>query len=386
MDRPEYWKPVRRVNKKRRKDGSEYEVVRWVARHPTPEGRTKSAGTFDSKSEAAQAIRDAMDKAWGPADAGPARSATVREYVPRWFEDHPRGARSAEAYRSRLNQMLEVVVEGKPIGDWDLRALRYRQANLLIGKLFEQDRSPRGVKNIVSTLQTMTADAVRDEFCEVNPWLGIRISKSDERGKRTAEPRMWTFKQLHEWAAKAPGPIAQAMLRVLIDCGLRHGELLALERDQWVKAGDRYIDQHGKEVLAADPMLLVRHAAWRGRIVQSSAEKNHHRDVPVTPAADRLLREMPRALRSKWLFTTKTGRMWQESNFEHRILHKTNERAGYAPTPREIRRSYVSNLRGMGIDPADLAKVTGHTVETATKFYTLPLEQSHEAIRKAIEG
>lgn len=389
MDRPEYRKPVRRVTKKRRKDGSEYEVVRWVARHPTPDGRTRSAGTFDSRSEAAQAIRDAMDKAWGPADAAaPARSATVRDYVPRWFEDHPRSERSMKVYRSRLKSALEIVVDGKPVGDWDLRELERRQANLVIGKLYEQGREPGGVKTIVRTLQTLTADSIDDGYCGINPWLGIRISKTDTRAKRlAAKPRKWTFKQLHDWAAKAPGPVPHAMLRVLIDCGLRAGELCGLERQHWIKTGEHYIDVDGNQVQAnSGSMLLVRQTAWEGKILPSTDEKNHDRDVPLTPTAERLLQAMPVQLRGKWLFTTQKGHMWRERNFWRRVLEPTAERAGIDPTPREIRRSFVSNLRAEGIDPADVADVSGHTVETAMRSYTLPLKQSHEAIRKAIEG
>ena len=52
--------------------------------------------------------------------------------------------------------------------------------------------------------------------------------------------------------------------------------------------------------------------------------------------------------------------------------------------PHEMRHSYVSHLRAAGVDPADLAQITGQTVETATSVYTKPLGQSMEAIRKAL--
>ena len=78
--------------------------------------------------------------------------------------------------------------------------------------------------------------------------------------------------------------------------------------------------------------------------------------------------------------------MWQPTNFLRRVLTPTRRRSEIDPTPREIRRSWVSNLRAAGIDPADLADVAGHTVETATRAYTMPLKQSHDLIRKAIEG
>jgi integrase len=63
-----------------------------------------------------------------------------------------------------------------------------------------------------------------------------------------------------------------------------------------------------------------------------------------------------------------------------------HEAAGIDPTPHEFRHSAISHLRAAGIDPADLAAMSGHTVETATKHYTHPLGRSFDAARKTIGG
>ena len=44
----------------------------------------------------------------------------------------------------------------------------------------------------------------------------------------------------------------------------------------------------------------------------------------------------------------------------------------------------MTHLRAAGIDPADLAAVTRHDVDTATRHYTQPLGESMEQIREAI--
>ena len=46
--------------------------------------------------------------------------------------------------------------------------------------------------------------------------------------------------------------------------------------------------------------------------------------------------------------------------------------------------SHVSHLRAAGIDPADLADVSGHSLETATARYVHALGRSHEQIRNTI--
>lgn len=54
------------------------------------------------------------------------------------------------------------------------------------------------------------------------------------------------------------------------------------------------------------------------------------------------------------------------------------------PTPHEMRHSWNSNLRAAGIDPADLADVAGHSVETATKHYTHAMRKSFDQIRNTV--
>ena len=44
----------------------------------------------------------------------------------------------------------------------------------------------------------------------------------------------------------------------------------------------------------------------------------------------------------------------------------------------------MTHLRAAGIDPADLAAVAGHTVETATARYTHALGRSDDRIRQVI--
>jgi integrase len=57
---------------------------------------------------------------------------------------------------------------------------------------------------------------------------------------------------------------------------------------------------------------------------------------------------------------------------------------GKACTPQDLRHSWVTHLRAAGIDPADLAEVAGHTVETATARYTHALGRSDDAIRQVL--
>ena len=53
-------------------------------------------------------------------------------------------------------------------------------------------------------------------------------------------------------------------------------------------------------------------------------------------------------------------------------------------TPQDFRHSYVTNLAAAGIDVADLADITGHTVETQHRRYRHALGRSFDRVRDAI--
>lgn len=52
--------------------------------------------------------------------------------------------------------------------------------------------------------------------------------------------------------------------------------------------------------------------------------------------------------------------------------------------PHECRHSYVTHLRAVGVNDADLAEVAGHWVETMLARYTHPVGGSFERVREAI--
>jgi hypothetical protein len=54
--------------------------------------------------------------------------------------------------------------------------------------------------------------------------------------------------------------------------------------------------------------------------------------------------------------------------------------------PQEFRASWESIMRAKGVDPADLAKYAGHSIQTAHARYVQALDRSADQIRKQAEG
>lgn len=150
------------------------------------------------------------------------------------------------------------------------------------------------------------------------------------------------------------------------------------------------------EVLALRPedfdgeTLQVRRTAHEGRILEGTktdhGEEDAGRVVPV-PATPAWLLEAQINLNGpdcKLLFPTLRGRLWRERIFYRDVWKPSQEVAGLDIRPHECRHSYVSHLRGAGVNDADLAEIAGHRVDTLLTHYTHPIGVSFKDVRKAI--
>jgi site-specific recombinase XerD len=55
-----------------------------------------------------------------------------------------------------------------------------------------------------------------------------------------------------------------------------------------------------------------------------------------------------------------------------------------AATPHSFRYSRATHLHAAGIDPADLAAMAGHMISTMQARYVHALNQSYDAVRRAV--
>jgi integrase len=341
--------------------------------------------TFQRKGDAQRAIDEALEGRDRLAIADP---KTLAEYFADWLRLHPRSARTDRTNSDRISYVLDVAIDGLPLGSWLFDDLRRRHVHALVDHMLrDQGRAVRGARNILSALSAMTEDAITDEIAEINPFKGLRLRSNDPRARKPSRRiRIWSFEQMREFAAGGrpevrarttrpaskwgrchPPHDYEALILTPGLTGLRLGELLALRHD----------DYQGE-------MLRVGATAHEGKLIGSSEQKNHDRVVPVPPSLSALIAELDADSSSCFLFPTPTGRMWRERNFYRDVWQPARLATGLDPTPHEFRHSYVSHLRAAGIDDADLAQITGHSVETMISVYTHPLGKSHDAVRRLV--
>jgi integrase len=377
--------------------------VVWVARCRDLRGRTRyvkprwngGKGTFVRKRDAQRAIDEELDRIYG---TGPDDPETIGGYFEDWLSHHPRAARTNKTHSDRISYVLDVEIESRALRDWEIDELRRRQVLELVDHMLQKEgRAVSGTRGILAALSAMAEDAIGDELAESNPFKGVRLRSSDPRARKAArQPRIWTLEQMREFAAagrpevraRTPRPKDsrnksaysveqsfysaydyEALILTPATTGLRLGEFLGLRRCDY-----------------RDGFFVVNHSAHEGSLVESSPEKNHDRSVPVPPSLGDKIEKLlvTDGDERDPIFKTPRGRMWSERNFYRDVWTAAKIATGMDPTPHEFRHSFVSILRAVGIDDADLAKVAGHQVQTMLSIYTHPLERSSEAIRKAI--
>ena len=84
------------------------------------------------------------------------------------------------------------------------------------------------------------------------------------------------------------------------------------------------------------------------------------------------------------IFTTPSGCMWRERNFYRDVWRSTQRVSGVDIRPHECRHSYITHLRAVGVNDADLAEIAGHRVETMLARYTHSVNDGFTAIRTEI--
>lgn len=316
---------------------------------------------------------------------------TLGEYAEDWTKTHPRSERTNRGYEQKLGVVLRVRIDRKPLGRWEFSAVRPRHVTKLVDHMLRvEKRSQQGALAVLRVLAAMFEDAIHDEVAEFNPFRGVRVRASDPRIRKSSRvASVWTWEQMHglAWVAGAlRDPQAEAMVRVLSDCGLRLGELVALRR-QDVTFGPcgGMLNNHPCSVIG--PHLHVRRTADRGIIMQGT--KTDHgvtgagRAVPVGPGLEAVLRGLQEP-RKELLFPAPQGGCWNAEKWRERVWAPACDELGLWATPHEFRHSFVSLMQASGVDPADLAAMTGHTVATMHARYTHSTGRSYDAVREAV--
>jgi integrase len=84
------------------------------------------------------------------------------------------------------------------------------------------------------------------------------------------------------------------------------------------------------------------------------------------------------------LFPTLRGRLWRERTFYRDAWKPTQEASDLNIRPHECRHSYITHLRAIGINDADLAEIAGHRGRDDASPVHAPVGESYGRVRRAL--
>ena len=249
-------RPPRQVPYKRTYPGGR---VVWLARYFDLDGEARYAkprwngakSTFARKGDAQEAIDEALHLLHSN---GPEEPAKVGSYFELWPERHPRSKRTNETNTDRISRLLDLEIEGLPLRDLTFDELRRRHVLLMVDHMLRvEGRAIQGVRGILSSFSAMAEDAIGDDLAAVNAFAGIRLRRNDSRARKAPRKvRVWSFEQMRafarggraeiragterpdsKWGRCYPPHDYEALLLTPAMTGLRLGEFLALQREDF---------------------------------------------------------------------------------------------------------------------------------------------------------
>lgn len=230
-------------------------------------------------------------------------------------------------------------------------AIRSPHFHRLRSTLADRGLAPKTINNALGVLSRATHFYYERSGLDVPNLDVCRVKVSRN------PPKFWRpedYRALTEAAAEL-GPETLAAVLLMGDCGLRAGEVIALEwgHIQWEPV----------------PQLVIQRGFHDGHF--GPPKNGRPRTVPMTRRAAAAVRDLPRVRRCPWLFFM-AGKGGEPTHRTHSSLAwlvcRAENRAGIRPSKRgrshgqlhKLRHTYVTRLAASGAPARDIMELTGH--------------------------
>lgn len=291
-----------------------------------------------------------------------------------WWLDTVGAARDEPSEATEYNYRW-ALAQAAPLGGKRLRDLRTEDVEGLLRQLSTRKplkategragrRGPLGrssLNRVRFALATVLDEAVRRDM------VGRNVAKVAKLPRKAAKPvprRSLTPKEADGLMAAAEGHRLEALIAVMLYCGLRPGEVTGLTWD-CVDFRHRTLTVRQSRKLLPDGTMLIG---------ETKAQSDRVQQIPDSPAAPvlSLLRshetaqKKQRQVAAAWedfdlVFPNEIGRPIDPSNLRREIAGLCEE-AGISPaiSPNELRHSAASLLVNAGVPLEEVADFLGH--------------------------
>ncbi|OQB15007.1 MAG: Transposase [Firmicutes bacterium ADurb.Bin193] len=301
-------------------------------------------------------------------------TTTVREWAQMWFKTTKEGKVSTSTengYRNAIN--VHIIPHFK---ETPLREVRPIHVQALINS--KEDTSASLQHSILITLKQMFETAIANGLITTNPADGIKNT-----GKPTEEKTPLTKTQIDQLLAAVKDTRAEVFVCLALYCGLRRGEILALE---W-----KDINFENNTISVNKSLEFIGNSSK----IKLPKTKAGHRIVPLPESVKVLLlsqnhntERVVGNVKGKTVTKIAFRRMWDivveglQKPIELEEGQKLTEKEKrdnmiFSVTPHVLRHTYCTTLYDAGIDLKTAQKIMGHSnISVTAQIYT-HLDNSH---------
>jgi integrase len=348
-----------------RGEGSVYQRKgdkRWVASFIVEETSKRRYIYKDTRKEAYDALHEALQaQKQGILATGPKQK--LKDYMVRWFEEVQKPNLRESTIERCENSIFKHILPA--LGHIELQKLTAQQIQMFYNNTRKAGYAPSSVINLHKVLHKALDNAVRWRLVPRNVSDDVTLPKKGEDASQSL-----TVQQARQLLNAAKGHELEAMLVLLLDTGMRHGEITALRwEDINFEKGTIHIHR------------TVSHL--RKRISEGNPKTvTSEREIKLSPSVLTILqghriqqREIEQQAGEKWqsldlVFPDNKGRHLRKVTTTNRF-HRLLEQAGL-PKIRihDLRHTAITIMMEMGINQKAIQQRVGHAHLEQTWKYT----------------
>lgn len=301
------------------------------------------------------------------------QKGTVKEYMDSWLMDTKRNDLKPKSF-DRLEQTLTYDVYPY-IGQLQLQAISPRDIQKMVNSLKDSGKSYSTIKKAYDAVNACFKHGIIQKTVAVNPVAGIAVpNKKLFPSKKihfytVEEAKSLCDQAVSSWQNGARKYPLGSFVPLLINTGLRMGEILALRWDEDVDFDNRVITIHNN-------MTLIKNRESdkkKYKLVEQDSVKTdsgQDRSIPLNDQAIAALEDLRgKTGQNTHVMSTRNGTLVTPRNID-RMFRRIASGAGF---PEEkiygvhaLRHTFATLLLGNGVDIKTVSKLLGHSDVSVT--------------------
>lgn len=300
---------------------------------------------------------------------------TVAAWHARWM-----AARVVEDSTARRDRTYSTLLLER-WGHWPLDAVTRMDCQAWVRQMQADERGPHAIDSAVQLLVSLLEAAVLDDLIPHNPARRLQLPTAKRH-----EDRILTVEEEALLLPRLPTEQDRWMVQVMLDTGLRFGELAGLHT-------------HRVHLLRRE-LEVVEVLTQGGKIKDYPKSKAGRRVIPIE---QRAVLALARAIENSGndgglvFRTPRGGRPMLQTNWRRRawdpalLIPDPSDPTKTVPllpgarlTPHDLRHTYATRLVAAGVDLKTVQTVLGHESLTTTMRYLHAAPDAQERVRQAL--